>query len=343
MNVDLGFVEKCEAWSLESRFFPSKIGGKPAWLDLKNIPGKTELECNYCFDPCIFLCQVYAPYENEDKAFHRTIYIFVCKNVKCCKENQNGNFKVFRSQLEKNNLFYPSEPPEERKDWRTDLDVNSWTTTCCICGIYAPSHCAKCKIKNYCCRLHQVYDWINGHKKTCGTDISVNTSFLFPEYELVIEKDEDVENDDDDLEKEKAELEKFQCMVLDGQAGTMQNDDVDPDLLKMSSIEEDEVFAEFHVKTNNYPDQVLRYQRGGPVLYISQENQALEIPNCTQCNGERQFEFQIMPQLLNFLNFDDSAESLDWGILVIFTCKESCIPKKGYTVEYIWKQDIVNK
>lgn len=121
MAVDLGFVEKCESWRLESRFFPSKAGAKPAWLDLKNIPGKSDLQCENCGDPCVFLCQIYAPYEEDDNAFHRTIYIFVCKNADCCRPNQNKNLKVFRSQLNRINDFYPAVPPVEQKDWRTDI------------------------------------------------------------------------------------------------------------------------------------------------------------------------------------------------------------------------------
>ena len=29
------------------------------------------------------------------------------------------------------------------------------------------------------------------------------------------------------------------------------------------------------------------------------------VPKCESCGGERQFEFQIMPQLLHYLNVDD--------------------------------------
>ena len=123
MTVDLGFVEKCESWQLESRFFPSKVGGKPAWLDLKNIPGEKDLLCKYCREPCIFLCQIYAPYEDNEDAFHRTIFVFICKKVECSKLNENGNLKVFRSQLPRINEFYSSEPPVEQNDWRIDIGM----------------------------------------------------------------------------------------------------------------------------------------------------------------------------------------------------------------------------
>ena len=50
-----------------------------------------------------------------------------------------------------------------------------------------------------------------------------------------------------------------------------------------------------------------------------------------------------MPQLLNFLDLKDVIKSLDWGILAVFTCKQSCISKNKYIKEYIWKQDIVQE
>lgn len=50
-----------------------------------------------------------------------------------------------------------------------------------------------------------------------------------------------------------------------------------------------------------------------------------------------------MPQLLNFLGLKDIVKNLDWGILAVFTCKQSCIPNGKYIKEYIWKQDIVQK
>ncbi|XP_078038492.1 zinc finger protein RP-8 isoform X2 [Augochlora pura] len=278
MPVDLGFVEKCDAWRLESRFFPSKVGGKPAWLNLKDIPGEKNLRCEYCQEPCIFLCQIYAPYEDNETAFHRTIYVFICKKPECCKLNENGNLKVFRSQLPRTNEFYSSEPPVEEPDWRTDININKWVKTC---------------------------EGILRYKS------------------------------------EKEEIEKYENMLENGETGTFQNEDVQSELLSMANQKEDEIFAEFRLTVDKYPDQILRYDRGGKILYISGESKIDEVPKCLECNQERQFEFQIMPQLLNFLNLEDTLKCIDWGILTIFTCKNSCTSKNGYSAEYVWKQDII--
>ncbi|CAK9832289.1 Programmed cell death protein 2 [Anthophora retusa] len=343
MAVDLGFIERCEAWRLESRFFPSKVGGKPAWLDLKCIPDEEDLRCEYCKEPCLFLCQVYAPYEDNENAFHRTIFVFVCKKSGCCRSNENGNVKVFRSQLARVNEFYPPEPPVEQNDWRNDICVDQWVKTCYICGILAPHRCSKCKSVYYCCRAHQIYDWKHGHKESCDTTRKITkcNQLLFPEYEIIIEQeDTEDENNANDVSKEQEEIKKYETMLQEGEAGTLQHEDVQNELLSMANQTEDETFSKFCSITDKYPDQILRYNRGGDVLYISAENKIDEVPKCSECNGERQFEFQIMPQLLNFLELENTLKCIDWGILTVYTCVKSCIPKNGYIMEYIWKQDI---
>lgn len=57
--------------------------------------------------------QVYAPYEESDESFHRSIFIFVCKNGSCCQSNNAENFVVIRNQLPRKNEYYSFEPYEE--------------------------------------------------------------------------------------------------------------------------------------------------------------------------------------------------------------------------------------
>ena len=42
--VDLGFIGDFQSWELTSRQFPSKVGGKPAWLELKNLPSSESMK-----------------------------------------------------------------------------------------------------------------------------------------------------------------------------------------------------------------------------------------------------------------------------------------------------------
>ncbi|XP_011707120.1 PREDICTED: programmed cell death protein 2-like, partial [Wasmannia auropunctata] len=141
--------------------------------------------------------------------------------------------------------------------------VSRWAKTCRVCGILAPNHCGRCKVVNYCCRVHQVYDWKNGHKNACGTEATNGNGFLFPEYEIVIERDDTATErvERNDPSGEQTEMEKYNAMIQDGKAGTFQNEDVNDDLLQMANDEKDETFAEFRTKIDSYPDQILRYHK----------------------------------------------------------------------------------
>lgn len=131
----LGTIDKhsiTESFRLTSQFFPSKVGGKPAWLDLKHIPEANETACSKCNVPLVFLCQLYAPIDEPDfhgTCFHRTLYVFFCNE---CIDQRT--FVVFRSQLRKTNMFYSNEPAEP-----SDLDITPdiWGTKLCkVCIHY---------------------------------------------------------------------------------------------------------------------------------------------------------------------------------------------------------------
>ena len=83
--INLGFLEpvdQSDEWELESKYFPSKLGGKPAWLNLKDPPAITEIICPNCKIPRAFLCQIYANIDSLPSCFHRTLFVFMCRSVK---------------------------------------------------------------------------------------------------------------------------------------------------------------------------------------------------------------------------------------------------------------------
>ena len=49
----------------------------------------------------VFLLQLYAPYHwpGVEAAFHRTIFVFMCRRAECHAEDRAAPFAVFRSQL----------------------------------------------------------------------------------------------------------------------------------------------------------------------------------------------------------------------------------------------------
>lgn len=58
IQVDLGFLDECDPWLLSNKFFPSKVGGLPAWLDVDSIPSNDIVKCSICNETLLFLCQV---------------------------------------------------------------------------------------------------------------------------------------------------------------------------------------------------------------------------------------------------------------------------------------------
>ncbi|XP_055605780.1 programmed cell death protein 2 [Uranotaenia lowii] len=340
--VDLGFLEPCEQeWLLTSPFFRSKVGGRPAWLELKNLPGPKELLCDECGEPCIFLCQVYAPLEDKDSCFHRTIFVFVCLKASCYQPNVNKNIKVFRSQLPRRNDYYDFNPPNEDQPPAAPakpLSVSGHPPLCVVCGCRGPQQCSQCRKVNYCGVVHQRIDWKNGHKAGCGkVEGTSSADILFPQQEIITEAEEiEPEEKLSEAENEKKQMEEYEKLMKEGKTGEL-SELSESELDKYSEQIEDKQFDKFKKIISSYPEQVLRYDRKSKPLWIS-NIVPKEIPVCELCGRQRVFEFQIMPQLLISLN----NENIDWGVLAIYTCVESCdTPDRSYAKEFVYKQDVI--
>ncbi|XP_054625612.1 programmed cell death protein 2 isoform X2 [Dunckerocampus dactyliophorus] len=340
-EVVLGFLEDAESWRLRSPQFPSKVGGKPAWLCLRDLPSLSGLECETCRLPMAFLLQVYAPISGQDRSFHRTLFVFCCKTPECYAHSDSCCMKVFRSQLPRMNDFYSYEPPaEDEPPGHLDADQSVLPTSgvklCWVCGCPGSKACSRCHTVTYCGKHHQTLHWKNTHKKECSSghkDTSA-CSFLFPEFELLTEPE--VEEEDKGDEGDEAITQT--SADFSSLAETLAETDLEE--MAMHETEEHKVFQHFKRKIAPEPHQVLRYSRGGSPLWVSSQHipSDTDIPACT-CGAKRTFEFQVMPQLLNSLCVDSKGASIDWGTLAIYTCSVSCSHDDQYCLEFIWKQD----
>ncbi|XP_072907277.1 programmed cell death protein 2 [Hemitrygon akajei] len=330
--VELGFVEPAAPARLASSQFPSKVGGRPAWLSLE-LPGPERLRCGGCAQPLTFLLQVYAP---RDSAFHRSLLIFCCALSDC----RDRGFIVLRSQLGRVNDFYSAEPePEPQPD--APLRPIPGLNLCRVCGASGPKACSRCRRARYCGKEHQRADWKAGHRAVCGQpgqpveDGFSALNILFPEFELVMELEESEGEELEELQTcmDSLSVQKSVCM-----SEVMEEQELEA--MAKHATKEDQIFAKFKKRIALAPDQVLRYCRGGGPLWVSGNNTPTDndIPNCS-CGARREFEFQVMPQLLNQLKVDRLEESLDWGTLTVYTCAQSCDPGNTYVLEFIWKQD----
>lgn len=338
--VDLGFLEECAPWLLTNTYFPSKVGGKPAWLELDHIPQLDQMKCRMCQEVMVFLCQVYASQEDIDHCFHRSIFVFVCKNSSCWQPNCSKHIVAFRCQLPRTNKFYSYEPPND--EVRQDA-VPPTANVCEVCGIRGPYNCSNCKQANYCSSGHQKIDWLRGHKNQCKHSSiqppNEEHPFLLPEFELVIEA-EDTKSSKSGEETEEAaeERRRTEAARLETEQTGELSSLPEADLMQFAGTTKDPVFSKFQKRVNRHKDQVLRYDRGGDPLWISDRYtlKSDKVPNCDLCNSRRIFEFQIMPQMLNSIK----EPAFDWGIINVYTCENNCNIGDGYVKEYCFKQDI---
>lgn len=343
-EVLLGFLEEEDSWRLLSPQFPSKVGGKPAWLSQRGVPCLPEVECEKCHLPMAFLLQVYAPLCDQDQCFHRTLFLFCCKTPECYSQNDNRCMKVFRSQMPRKNDFYSYDPPSEDEppsDPFEDQNVLpvSGVKLCWVCGCPGNKSCSRCHSVTYCGKHHQTIHWKHSHKRECCSKESPGVTvspFLFPQFELVTEPE--------DLEKNPKETKNIETENLQGNANDVSLAEslaeVDLEDMAMHETEETKVFQRFKKRIAPEPHQVLRYCRGGLPLWVSAQHIPSDeaIPPCV-CGSKRIFEFQVMPQLLNSLGVDSTGASIDWGTVTIFTCSLSCNCDNHYSEEFVWKQD----
>lgn len=295
-----------------------KIGGKPSWLNPKELPTKPLL-CNACKDRDItthlrFICQIYSPADDDTgnaDAFHRSLYVFACPNP-TCSSSSSDSVVVLRGQLAKENEYYP---PEETEDWKKHLPSEWNVNTCAICGQRATG---KCPVSNqhFCGKEHQ------RQYHACLKQKKDLISIIYKESELVVE-DEPMEDQSGDLTVEEAN-ESSIFADSDDKDVDNEKDDADleqSDLNEITGMEEgtsDPATLEFYTRigraNGDVKSQCLRYSRwndddtneekeSGP-LWISSENKPNgedSIPSCQYCGGCRKFEFQIMPQMVSFL------------------------------------------
>ncbi|CAD5208208.1 unnamed protein product [Bursaphelenchus xylophilus] len=362
--VYLGLPKKIEPnrrFHLKSIYLPiGKIGGKPSWLNPTTVPKATEVQCEICEKPMALVVQVYAtdPADHEH-AFHRYLYVFVCRNPECSKLNNSSNLKVLRCQLPRENDFYSGESrlvPGEEEVEDPFFNEKAFNKTCSTCGLKAASRCSKCDKAWYCGRDHQILDWTRGHKAECAegevTNPSENT-FLFPEYALQMTtyeefafdpddySDDEDEEMDENLEFESKQLEKLKIVQEE-----MKEKGIGADGKELDEMDEkkDKLYKYFTDLVQDNPEQVFRYARGAePLLSSDYSPKPSEIPPCELCQAPREFEFQLMPHLISLMEVDAIGQSIDWSTVLIYTCSKRCsIPKFGYAKEFVFKQDFVD-
>lgn len=304
-----------------------QIGGKPTWLNPKHIP-KCHINCKCCDTPLVFVCQLYSPCDEiNPNAFHRSFYVFACPNSKTCNEKTTGTVRVLRTQLPRDNPYFPNEQDE---CWAMHIP-ESWDVPLCkVCG--QRGH-GKCPVQGeyFCGRHHQkeYKKFVFNKKDESADEDECFLPSVFTASEMVVEEEpQDVkdkksteekadnalfENDDDSDEELDKNLEQSDLNEMTGAGPETVTKDVDT--------------MKFYHRINSIPNvntQCLRYlrwpdeeqclQTTSPLWIRSDyKPQGENIPSCERCGAKRRFEFQLMPQMLHYLLKDHELEKAKEG------------------------------
>lgn len=300
-------VKPSEYHLLQRRYFPSKIGGSPAWLDPELLPSG-DLTCDSCAKPLTFLAQIYSPGGN-DAAFHRTIYVFACRSCP-------GSFRALRSQLPRDNAYYPPVPASENDTTMSD-DVIA-PKSCSLCGL--PRDVAECDGQ--------------GVHVSCRKRLESRWKLKVDEFGLFIEEcDEEMTDSESDVlasdlvGDESHLLEEYQKK---NEEEMMDESEIEAfDELCPEIDADDQAHKDFELLAKANPGHVIYYCRGSrPVWLTSMGKQPASPTRCELCGAPREFEFQIQPQLVYKASCD-----FDFGVVAVYTCSADC-EIKGYAREF---------
>ncbi|GAA5839051.1 hypothetical protein JCM9279_002577 [Rhodotorula babjevae] len=128
-EVELGLLKPMPAnrdeWDID--FAVGKVGGVPRWLDPRAPLAPEDVECATCHKTMALLLQVNSPDDERPHAAARSLYLFACRSPGCLAKDPAQALKVWRTQMESPNAFFPhtDETQKERKRLEDALEPNS--------------------------------------------------------------------------------------------------------------------------------------------------------------------------------------------------------------------------
>ena len=315
-----------------------QIGGKPSWLNPQHLP-LSPLDCKKCGGQLRFLCQLYAPADQVcDDAYHRSLYVFGC--AACGHDNDagkddviaKGSIRVLRTQLPQQNLYYPLDVASVDDhgglgSWNKHLPESHGLHLCRVCGQRGKG---KCPIQKhyFCCRAHQkehkkhIFDAKSSSSSSAAKkkqqqqqDDEGSLPSVYQMSEMVVEEEPPQDEDD-----KKTLLDVVQERTTDPYDSDqdLEQDDLNQIVTGTTQRQHDPATLEFNVRIARARNQCLRYcpQWRGEPLWIQSKHQPpppstakdgnddkpQEVPPpCEYCGAPRKLEFQLMPQMLQYL------------------------------------------
>ena len=321
-----------------------KLGGSAVYQH----PVKGNLiQCTKCDDGMMrLIAQVYGP----QKVFDRVLYVFMCSGANCKatiairSQSYNRDYDQSKTNSEKTKPVTTSFAVDD--DWGDDDNDEDGgfggggfgSTTPPATPPPAPITSNSEPANNSLQLVQNVL-----FNSFCDGDTISKKRNLLPKPFKMTPIDTFVEPDDVDGAAE-AEIREFRSKYASyeqevrtkGSTGLSMDVQQPEEYEKTSLKSGDKVFAKYSKRLARCPSQVIRYSQGGSFLPIGP---LLPIdyspPCCKNCGSPRVFETQILSTALAFLPSDCPEASTNFGVVYVFTCKDSCHPGDKYIEEHV--------
>ncbi|XP_061750538.1 programmed cell death protein 2-like isoform X2 [Nerophis ophidion] len=325
----------------QSSVFTNKIGGLPDWLP--GLPCQSPL-CRRCSSPLTHVVQVYCPL--EESSYHRAIHVFACPAVEC--RGRAESWTAVRSQsleaeVRAQRTSGKHEPVEE-----APMSSSDWCDSAEDWGMEEEDGGALKMDKRVLeeepefCQAPEG-DVVNGLRLLHLAEGQVVSPLLRAFFISVVDESDVAAGEEDGLahaEDLLRDYERRERVAVGHKGGGDKGGEEKYE--KSRARHGDAVFSRFTKRISSCPQQILRYCRGGPPLFISEPpaDAGQLVAPCDSCGGPRTLELQLMPALVSLLRWrDDGAEAdLEFGTVLVYTCTRSCWTSPRAVEEFCFVQ-----
>ncbi|CAJ2641656.1 unnamed protein product [Trifolium pratense] len=312
--------------------YTTKIGGLPDWPLPKDAINTDLLRCATCANSLSLVAQIYAPLSHH----HRILFIFGCVSSKCAT-----SWRVLRlqkladvetSQHKQVEVQNPNSGDDEDES-DDDMSFEELANALYQAGTLASSN-SKSKSKKQKKKRQHKFPTSSPYPEptTASEDVNNHNDIPVVPCFYIYTQEEPSTWDFSSVCSSYSSLsikENGNSAEDNMQAEeTWEKEQYEYD----KALTADRTYLKFKKRLDAYPEQCFRYSHGGkPILAVAND---INPGSCGLCGKPRQFEMQLMPPLLYFLqealadNQRQMVENWDWMTLLVYTCPESCCEDK---------------
>nr|XP_043631192.1 programmed cell death protein 2-like [Erigeron canadensis] len=312
--------------------YTSKIGGLPDWPCLESFIQPDLLKCDSCGGNLSLVAQIYAPVSNKILSVEeRVIYIFSCVAPTC----KNMSWRALRLQRS----FNDKKPEPISQDsivsplttellddlWSFDLDDEDDDINLDDLGkalTEATTLASASKDKKQTTSLDAVdrCSPISLRNRPADDKATVLPCFYLYSQEEKYSKDvASVSTSISSLHIKENQSDGDEHAPEEAWEGESYEYD--------KALNADRTYLKFKKRLDVYPEQCFRYSYGGKPLLAT--TKAGDPGRCMLCGESRQYELQLMPPVLYYLQEATktySLENWDWMSVIVYTCSKGCAP-----------------